>query len=236
MHFGLLHQRLVQHIRARVRSGEMTERSLARLAGVSQPHLHNVLKGQRFLSADMADQVLRHLHICTFDLLQPEDWPAHIRPRNGTSGRVVALLKGGLGPGAAFPRESSWERFAILQPELERTEDPALVRLRADPLMMPLFRAGILALLDRAEPGRQSPDPGGYYAVEVAGEGLIRMLHRAGGLLYVQASASLGACDTLTVPDRNILDVVKAKVVWIGRSLEPFPLAQESTEPAGRQH
>jgi hypothetical protein len=188
MHFGLLHKRLVEHIRARVRSGEVTERSLARLTGVSQPHLHNVLKGQRFLSADMADQVLRHLHICTFDLLQQEDWPANIRPRDGTGGRVVAVLKGGLGPGAAFPRESSWERLAILQPELERIGDPALVRLRADPLMTPLFRAGMLALLDRAEPGRQEPQPGGYYAVEVAGEGLVRMLHRSGDLLYVQAS------------------------------------------------
>ena len=37
---------LVAVLRARVRNGELTERGLARLVGVSQPHIHNVLKGR----------------------------------------------------------------------------------------------------------------------------------------------------------------------------------------------
>ncbi len=79
MHFDLLHTRLVEQLRARIRAGEATERSLARLTGVSQPHLHNVLKRTRSLSTEMADQVLQHLHLSVFDLLQPEDWPVDRR-------------------------------------------------------------------------------------------------------------------------------------------------------------
>lgn len=73
MNFEDLHQRLVEHLRQRVRSGEVTERSLARSAGVSQPHIHNVLKGKRMLSAKMADMLLRHLHMDLLDLIGIEE-------------------------------------------------------------------------------------------------------------------------------------------------------------------
>lgn len=71
MTFSDLHQRLASHLRARVRNGEFTERGMARLTRVSQPHIHNVLKGKKLLSTDMADQVMYHLHIDILDLLDP---------------------------------------------------------------------------------------------------------------------------------------------------------------------
>jgi len=74
MDFTRLQCRLVAHIRERVRSGEITERGLARLTGISQPHIHNVLKGQRFLSIGMADQLLRELRLDLLDLLEPHDF------------------------------------------------------------------------------------------------------------------------------------------------------------------
>lgn len=74
MNFADLHQRLVEHLRQRVRSGEVTERSLARSAGVSQPHIHNVLKGKRRLSANMADVILRHLNMDLLDLIEIEEF------------------------------------------------------------------------------------------------------------------------------------------------------------------
>ena len=71
--FERLLLRLIRHLQERVRSGEITERSLARVAGISQPHLHNVLKGKRHLSIAMADQVLRRLHLDVRDLIPPEE-------------------------------------------------------------------------------------------------------------------------------------------------------------------
>jgi antitoxin component HigA of HigAB toxin-antitoxin module len=64
-------RRLIAHLRALVRSGDATERGLARLTGVSQPHMHNVLKGKRFLSLEMADQVLAQLHLDLLDFIEP---------------------------------------------------------------------------------------------------------------------------------------------------------------------
>jgi transcriptional regulator with XRE-family HTH domain len=73
MTFDDLRTRLVNNLRLRVRSGEVTERSLARLTGISQPHLHHVLKGKRRLSLETADLILRRLDIDVGDLLSPEE-------------------------------------------------------------------------------------------------------------------------------------------------------------------
>ena len=74
MTFHDLNQRLIENLRRRVRSGEVTERSLARATGVSQPHMHNVLKGKRLLSPEMADAVLKQLDMNVLDLIRPDEW------------------------------------------------------------------------------------------------------------------------------------------------------------------
>ena len=73
MTFHDLQQRLIDDLRQRVRSGEVTERGLARTTGVSQPHIHNVLKGKRLLSSDMADAILRQLQLDVLDLIRLEE-------------------------------------------------------------------------------------------------------------------------------------------------------------------
>jgi transcriptional regulator with XRE-family HTH domain len=73
MTFLELQHRLLEHLRHRVQSGETTERALARLAGISQPHLNNVLKGKRLLSFDMADEILRNLQMGVLDLIRPDE-------------------------------------------------------------------------------------------------------------------------------------------------------------------
>jgi hypothetical protein len=78
MDFQQLHGRLVDHLQRRVRNGEMTERGLSRLTGVSQPHIHNVLKGKRLFSLSSADGILRQLRLDVLDLLEP-----HERERRG---------------------------------------------------------------------------------------------------------------------------------------------------------
>jgi len=77
--FEHLHTRLIEYLQRRVRSGEITERGLSRITGVSQPHIHNVLKGKRVLSITRADGILRQLHLDVLDLLDPNEWRE--RPR-----------------------------------------------------------------------------------------------------------------------------------------------------------
>ncbi|HWB86134.1 MAG TPA: helix-turn-helix transcriptional regulator [Bryobacteraceae bacterium] len=73
MDFRQLQDRLIANLRERVRSGELTERGLARLTGISQPHIHNVLKGIRLLSMETADQILQGLDMELLDLIEPQD-------------------------------------------------------------------------------------------------------------------------------------------------------------------
>ncbi len=72
LNFRGLQERLRDDLRDRVQRGELTERGIARLTGVSQPHIHNFLKGQRFLSQPTADRILHHLRMNVLDLLNPQ--------------------------------------------------------------------------------------------------------------------------------------------------------------------
>jgi transcriptional regulator with XRE-family HTH domain len=73
MTFDDLRARLVENLRLRVRCGEATERGLARIVGMSQPHLHHVLKGKRLLSFERADEVLRRLNMDLLDLISDDE-------------------------------------------------------------------------------------------------------------------------------------------------------------------
>jgi transcriptional regulator with XRE-family HTH domain len=68
--FQRLHRRLILALLERVQGGELTERGIARITGVSQPHIHNVLKGKRLFSAVTADAVLRELQLDLLDLIE----------------------------------------------------------------------------------------------------------------------------------------------------------------------
>ncbi len=69
MNFRHLQRNLLVHIRRRVTNGELTERGLARMSGLSQPHVHHVLSGARGLSLGAADRVLRTLGLSVLDLI-----------------------------------------------------------------------------------------------------------------------------------------------------------------------
>ena len=81
MTFTDLQHRLLDELRHRVHSGAATERGLARLSGISQPHLHNVLKGKRILSMEKADEVLRRLNLDVLHLVDTEELRESIRRR-----------------------------------------------------------------------------------------------------------------------------------------------------------
>jgi transcriptional regulator with XRE-family HTH domain len=73
--FGVLQARLIVFVNNRIKNGDFTERGLARILGISQPQLHNVLKGARKLNPDLADRLLGKFGIDVRDLIQP---PEHV--------------------------------------------------------------------------------------------------------------------------------------------------------------
>lgn len=67
--FRVLQTRLIAVVNARIQSGDFTERALARILGVSQPQMHNVLKGTRRLRPELADRLILILGMTVLDLL-----------------------------------------------------------------------------------------------------------------------------------------------------------------------
>lgn len=67
--FAVLKHRLLQTLRSKLDNGEFTERGLARLTGISQPQIHNLLKGARRLNQESADTLLAVLRLSILDLL-----------------------------------------------------------------------------------------------------------------------------------------------------------------------
>jgi transcriptional regulator with XRE-family HTH domain len=105
MEFAELLQRLLEQLNGKVSNGELTERGLARRVGLSQAHVHNVLKGARVLTADTADRMLRGLGIGLLDLFEREEllslvegkrgcrWPLEEGPVGEHAGRAGAGLR-----------------------------------------------------------------------------------------------------------------------------------------------
>ena len=71
--FEDLQQRLIRFVQHRISNGEFTERGLARMVGVSQPQIHNVLKGKRKLSPELADRLLVRFGIGILDLFETQE-------------------------------------------------------------------------------------------------------------------------------------------------------------------
>ncbi len=68
--FQALQTRLIAFVNTRIRNGDFTERGLAKILGISQPQIHNVLKGARKLSPELADRVIRKFEMSVLDLLE----------------------------------------------------------------------------------------------------------------------------------------------------------------------
>jgi len=80
INFEVVGNRLIRFVALRIRNGDRTERQLAKLVGVSQPQLHNVLKGARPLKRELADALLAHFQISLLDLVEPdEESPGGVR-------------------------------------------------------------------------------------------------------------------------------------------------------------
>jgi len=217
--FQLLHGRLVSHVRSRVRNGEISERGLARLTGISQPHIHNVLKGARLLSADMADRILRRLRIDLADLLSAEAVAAAGRdPVDSGASRMVALLEGRIGREHPHPRSVGGEQYPFSAADVDRLKSPVAARLAPDPWRAPLFSGSGVVLLDRSEEARREPDEEGYFALDLSGGGTIGLVRRVRRQLYLKALPT-DAWQPLPLLGRAPLDAIQGRVRLVVRQL-----------------
>ena len=227
MLFATLHARLLEHLRDRVRNGELTERSLARLTGISQPHMHNVLKGARILSLELTDHVILCLQFSMLDLIDRKELSEYLDrgAQQKVQYRNIPMLRGHIGPGHAPPATArAGQQRPVPADLLFASKDPVVARLSEDPDMGTRIRAGDLVLLNRAELARCRPTPDRHYLVRFKGQGLIRrVLSDRGGLSLISEKALGSPKQWLRVPlgDADILEVVLAGVVWLSSGDDP---------------
>jgi plasmid maintenance system antidote protein VapI len=81
--FQALESQLIRFVNLRIRNGDFTERGLARILGISQSQVHNVLKGARRLQPELADHLMAKLDVSLVDLLELEELNDQASPLHG---------------------------------------------------------------------------------------------------------------------------------------------------------
>lgn len=229
MDFHELQQRLIDVARQRVRAGKFTERGLARVCGISQPHIHNILKNARSLSNESADRLLQALEINLPDLLWRDNTLAAV------NFRAVPVMQNRIGPGseAVF---SAWSGQVPLPESLVASlVEPVIARLAPDLVLPRTLAANDLALLDQNPAVRSRPGGTAAWVVSERSGMRVRYLRIERGQLFAVNEATLDDPEQwqlIPLEGRNILEVVRARIVWIGREMEKEPAG--SAEPARR--
>ncbi len=212
-----------------MRAGDFSERALAKRADLSQPHLHNALKGIRILSPEATDRLMHALDVTVPQVL----WSSSVG--NAAEIRAVPILRNRIGPGtvASFSIFSGYMPFPAGM--LARLKEPLSAYLAPDLALPKEYRAGDLVLLDPA-PALRIAIPQFSSCVVAENAGLrVRYVRRSDGALDVASDPDFSEpADRQSIPlhGRNILDIVRARIVWIGREVET-PLAGSSGPTRG---
>ena len=223
--------KLLAYVRSQIRNGELTERGFARLIGISQPHVHNVLKGVRTLSPEVSDLLLKYLHLSLLDLAPIEELEAQIERRRSRAGVAeVSFLEAPLGPGRPWP--NSVNRRKTYPAPFSIATVPAellMANLAADPAMIDTLASYDIALLDTSVERRSTISPQGLYVIERRGEAVMRYIRSGAHCYYLVADAARDRpmdWEPLAIEAVQFSGAIKARVVWLGRERNRNALAQ----------
>jgi transcriptional regulator with XRE-family HTH domain len=224
MNFAAAQRRLLENLRAMVGQGSTTESALAERLGYSQPQVHNVLKGERGLTPEFADAALRAFDMQLEDLLPERRHPARHPVDKDSRFREVHILKGHIAAGQPFPLEVIWSGSRVFTTEfLNRYQDPILVKVgKNETSMLPTIQPNDLLLLDQSPERRRRPKMTRIYAVSLEEGGTVKRCEVVGRELVVMPeNMQQRGFSPRTIPlaDRDILDLIRGEVVWIGREL-----------------
>jgi plasmid maintenance system antidote protein VapI len=103
--FSELKLRLIKLVNARILNGEFSERGLARILGISQPQVHNVLKGARKLHGDLADRLLTRLGLSLIELFREEEFLEHQQRVNAAARMSSAEMEWHFGINQRAPKK-----------------------------------------------------------------------------------------------------------------------------------
>lgn len=217
MTFLDLETRLLERLHTLLRAGHSSQRRLAHLTGYTQPHIHNVLKGVRRLQPDLADRLLAAVELGLEDLFH--------RPGETVPAVDTPLWRGTVGPHQRFPEPTDPAGSRLFAPAfLDRFHQPVLLRAAPEQdSMAPLIEPGDLVLIDRGEQARRRPDLHGIWALAFDGQsalGRCQVVGQALVLVTDNPRSHARLPEHLPLARCNILNIVRGRVVWVGRELD----------------
>jgi len=235
MYLRELQELLIDAARQRMHSGELTERRLARISGISQPHVHHVLNRRRSPSVDTVDRLMRAFGIRITDILFRDptpDGPCQASSRYA----AVPVLARHIGPGTGGLLGATTGFFPFPERLVRNLVDPVAGRLGSDPGLPASLAVGDLVLLDQNPGARSAPESGLWIVAGDAGC-RARYLRRTSTDVRLTDEPSLSdVTQWRTIPPegQNILEIVRARIVWIGRQMETEPAGP--ADPAGQSY
>jgi hypothetical protein len=230
--FEELYRLLIDTARQRVRSGEVTERGLARLCNLSQPHMHNVLKNLRSLSPESADRLMRVLDL---------NIPALLFRSGGTAETAVSavpVLRSRLGPGFETVLTNYRGFMPFAAHRVASLVEPAVALLAPDLVLPKALAANDYVLLDRNPRVRANPSAGGYWVVAESAGLRVRYVKLDGDRIYFANESNVrdqANWQPVAGRERNILEIVRARIVWISREMETTAAAPSDAFGGGHR-
>lgn len=223
--------KLLAYVRSQIRNGELTERGFARLIGVSQPHVHNVLKGVRTLSPQFFDLTLKYFHLSLLDLVPSDELESHLRTQRLLEHPAqVPFLNGPIGPGMPWPEGlAPRKKFPLPFPLVDLPANLVMASLVSDPSMESTLASCDIALLDTSQSSPSKLAPRGLFVVERGNEALLRYIRPGAQCYYLASDATLdnpANWELLPVSASQLMAAVKARVRWIGRERDRDILPQ----------
>ncbi len=229
--FEKLLGRLIQRLKSVLVNGEYTERGLARLTGISQPHLHHILAGKRSLTPRMADAILACVGWGIGDLISKEELDAILLAQRSREShrRRIPVLAGRIGPSSPFPDTDQVEEWLLVQTHsCEGFRRVFLAALEPDPAVSFARLSGAFALVAEDEELRLRLVPEGWYVLRWGGAGYVRRIRLGDASLELLGQESLhGAAGPACIPltGQSALSVVRGRLLWAGpdpRRFDPF--------------
>jgi hypothetical protein len=212
-----LYERLVDVARQRIRAGELTERGLSRMCGVSQPHIHNVLKSIRALSPGSADRLMEALGVTLPELV----WRSG--SEDGSGVRVVPIVRNRIGPGVEAVL-TSWRGFMPFPRKLvDPLANPVAAQLAPDLVLPAMVAANDFILLDQNPEVRAKPRGESCWVVAEQAGLRVRYVRLGGTKLYIANEATVRdprQWEAIPLHDKEITEIVRARIVWIGREIQ----------------
>jgi hypothetical protein len=190
--------------------------------------MHNVLKNFRSLSPESADRLMEVLNL---------NLPALIC-QAGTLGdsavQGIPVVRNRIGPGTDTVLSHFRGFMPFATDQVASLVDPVVAQLAPDMVIPKSLAANDYVLLDQNPELRAWPRGGGCWVI-AEGNGLrVRYVKLGGTRLYLASEATVRdppRWEPAPLDERTILEIVRARIVWIGRQMEVAPAAP--ADPAG---